>query len=232
MAPVRQGEVLWTPPPDARANSEIGRFMDFVRDTRGHEFADYEALWNWSIDDLEDFWGAIWDFYEIQAHTPYEQVLTTREMPDAKWFTGATLNYAEHMVGRDEDLDRVAIVGVSQTRPRVELTFAEFREQIARARAGLKRLGVGPGDRVAAYMPNVPETIIAFAATASLGAIWASCAPEFGSRSVVSRFGQIEPKVLLAVSGYTYGEKPIDRRPEVAAIREEVPSIEHVVHLP
>jgi acetoacetyl-CoA synthetase len=232
MAQVRQGEVLWTPPADARATSEIGRFMDFVRDTRGRDFADYEDLWNWSIDELEEFWGAIWDFYEIQAHTPYEQVLTTREMPGAKWFTGATLNYAEHMVGRDEDLDRVAIVGVSQTRPRLELTFAEFREQIARARVGLKRLGIGPGDRVAAYMPNVPETIIAFAATASLGAIWASCAPEFGSRSVVSRFGQIEPKLLFAVSGYTYGSKPIDRRPEVAAIREEIPSIEHVVHLP
>ena len=232
MAQVRQGEVLWTPPPDARATSEIGRFMDFVRDTRGRDFTGYEDLWNWSIDELEEFWGAIWDFYEIQSHTPYEQVLTTREMPGAKWFTGATLNYAEHMVGRDEDLDRVAIVGVSQTRPRVELTFAEFREQIARARVGLKRLGVGPGDRVAAYMPNVPETIIAFAATASLGAIWASCAPEFGARSVVDRFGQIEPTVLLAVAGYGYGSKGIDRREQVAEIREGLPTLRHVVHVP
>ena len=232
MATPRQGEVLWTPSSDARQTSEIGRFMDFVRDRSGRDFADYQSLWEWSISDLEGFWAAIWDFYGIRAHTPYERVMSSPEMPGVRWFEGATLNYAEHMVGTDEDLDRVAIIGESQTRPRVELTFAELRDQIARARAGLKRLGVGPGDRVAAYMPNVPETIVAFGATASLGAIWASCAPEFGARSVVSRFGQIEPKVLFAITGYTYGEKPVDRQAEVAAILEEIPSIEHVVHMP
>ncbi len=232
MATPRQGEVLWTPSSDARETSEIGRFMDFVRDRSGRDFADYQSLWEWSISDLEGFWAAIWDFYGIRAHTPYERVMSSQEMPGVRWFEGATLNYAEHMVGTDADLDRVAIIGESQTRARVELTFAELRDQIARARAGLKRLGVGPGDRVAAYMPNVPETIVAFGATASLGAIWASCAPEFGARSVVSRFGQIEPKVLFAITGYTYGEKPVDRQAEVAAILEEIPSIEHVVHMP
>ena len=141
-------------------------------------------------------------------------------MPGAEWFPGATLNFAEHMLGRDEDLDCVAIIAHSQTREARELTFGELREQVARARAGLQRLGVGPGDRVVAYLPNIPETAVAFLATASLGAVWATCPPEFGVRSVVDRLGQLDPKVLLAVSGYVYGEKLIDRAENVAAIRE------------
>ena len=127
------------------------------------------------------------------------------------------------MVGRDEDTDRVAVLARSQTRADFDLTFGELREQVARARAGLRRLGIGPGDRVVAYLPNVPETLVAFLATASLGAIWATCAPEFGPRSVIDRFGQLEPKLLLAIAGYTYGEKPIDRRAEVAEIRDALP---------
>ena len=132
-------------------------------------------------------------------------------MPGARWFPGSKLNYAEHMLGGDGDADRIAVVARSQTRPPVELTFGELREQVARARAGLQRLGVGPGDRVAAYLPNIPETLVAFIATASLGAIWATCAPEFGARSVVDRFGQIEPRVLLAVGGYGFRDRV--RRP-------------------
>ena len=141
-------------------------------------------------------------------------------MPGAEWFPGARLNYAEHMLGRDEDLDTVAVLARSQTREPFELTFGELREQVARARAGLQRLGVGPGDRVVAYLPNIPETLVAFLATASLGAIWATCPPEFGARSVLDRLGQLEPKVLLAVAGYRYGDKLVDRREQVAAIRE------------
>ena len=156
-------------------------------------------------------------------------MLGSREMPGAEWFPGATLNYAEHMLGRDDDLDSVAIVAHSQTRETRELTFGELREQVARARAGLKRLGVGPGDRVVAYLPNIPETAVAFLAAASLGAVWATCPPEFGVRSVVDRLGQLDPKVLLAVSGYVYGEKLIDRAENVAAIRERLPSLETVV---
>jgi acetoacetyl-CoA synthetase len=126
----------------------------------------------------------------------------------------------------------VAVVGYSQTRDRVELTWGQLRDQVARARAGLQRLGVGPGDRVVAYLPNIPETLVAFLATASLGAIWASCAPEFGARSVVDRFGQIEPKVLLAIAGYGYGAKDVDRREQIAEIRAGLPTVEHVVHIP
>ena len=226
------GSVLWTPPADVRETTQLGRYLGWLRDQRGIDHAGYDELWRWSVDDLEGFWGSLWEFFEIRAHTPYERVLGSREMPGAEWFVGSRLNYAEHMVGRDEDTDRVAVLARSQTRADFELTFGELREQVARARAGLQRLGIGPGDRVVAYLPNVPETLVAFLAAASLGVIWATCAPEFGPRSVIDRFGQLEPKLLLAIAGYSYGEKPIDRRAEVAKLREALPSLEHVVHLP
>jgi acetoacetyl-CoA synthetase len=226
------GEVLWTPPADARETTQLGRYLEWLRETRGIDHAGYDELWRWSVDDQEGFWGSLWDFFEIRAHTPYERVLGSRQMPGAEWFVGSRLNYAEHMLGRDEDTDQVAVLARSQTRDDFDLTFGDLREQVARARAGLQRLGVGPGDRVVAYLPNVPETLVAFLATASLGAIWATCAPEFGPRSVIDRFGQLEPKLLLAIAGYRYGDKPIDRRTEVAEIRGALGSLENVVHVP
>jgi acetoacetyl-CoA synthetase len=232
MGTPKQGDVLWTPPADARATTRVGHYMDFLRDERGHDFAEYEDLRRWSIEDIEGFWGSLWDYFQIRAHTPPERVLGSREMPGAEWFPGATLNYAEHMLGLDEDLDRVALISLSQTRGRRELTFRELRELVARVRAGLVRLGVQKGDRVVAYLPNIPETLAAMIATTSLGAVWASCAPEFGTRSVVSRFGQIEPRVLLTIAGYKYGDKSVDRRDEVAAVREQLPTLEHVVEVP
>jgi len=226
------GEVIWTPPADVRETTQLGRYLDWLRETRGIAHAGYDELWRWSVDDLEGFWGSLWDFFEIRAHTRYERVLGSREMPGAEWFTGSRLNYAEHMLGRDEDTDQVAVLARSQTRADFDLTFGDLREQVGRARAGLQRLGIGPGDRVVAYLPNIPETLVAFLAAASLGAIWATCAPEFGPRSVIDRFGQLEPKLLLAIAGYRYGEKPIDRRNEVAEIRAALPSVEQVVHVP
>jgi acetoacetyl-CoA synthetase len=226
------GDILWTPRPDWRETTEIGRLMNWLRDERGVEVSSYDELYRWSVADLEGFWGALWDFFGIRASTPYEQVLAEPTMPGARWFTGARLNYAEHLVGLDEDLDRVAVVARSQTRPPRELTFGELRELAGRVRAGLQRLGVGQGDRVAAYMPNIPETLAAFIATASLGAIWATCAPEFGARSVVGRFGQIEPRVLLTVGGYGYRDRYVDRRAEVEAVRAQLPTLEHVVNVP
>lgn len=226
------GDILWTPPADWRETTEIGRFMDWLRDNRIQDFEDYESLHRWSITDLEGFWGAIAKFYEIKFHHPYERVLADPTMPGAKWFTGATVNYAEHMLGKPEDRDRVAIYARSQTRAPMQLTFGELAEQVARARAGLKRLGIGRGDRVVAYLPNIPETLVAFIATASLGAIWASCAAEFGSRSVIDRFSQIEPKLLLFVPSYTYRDRHIPREREVAEIRAGLPTLEHVVGVP
>jgi acetoacetyl-CoA synthetase len=226
------GDILWRPPEDLAQTTEIGRFTTWLRDHRGREFGSYEELWGWSVDDLEGFWGSIWDFFEIRAHAPYERVLGSSAMPGAQWFPGAQLNYAEHLVGLEEDRDRTAVVSQSQTRPPLDLTFGELRDLAARARAGLQRLGVGPGDRVVAYLPNIPETLAAFIATASLGAIWAACAPEFGARSVIDRFAQVEPRVMLAVGGYGFRDRYVDRREEVAAIRARLPTLEHVVWVP
>jgi acetoacetyl-CoA synthetase len=232
-APARDSSgVLGTPPPDIRETTEIGRYLAWLERERGLVFADYEALQRWSVDDLTGFWSSIWDFFEVKADAPYSTVLASDAMPGATWFPGARLNFAEHLVGADGDVDQVAIVSRSQTRDPFELSFAELREQVARARAGLLRLGVRPGDRVVAYLPNIPETLVAFAAAASLGAVWASCAPELGTRSVVDRLAQLEPSVLLTVGGYGFRDRSVDRRAEVATIRAALPSLRHVVHVP
>lgn len=225
-------EALWAPTPESLGKTELGRYLRWLSGNRGLEFSDYAALHDWSVSDLEGFWESIWEFFGVRSHAPYQQVLSARQMPGASWFTGSRLNYAEHAVGRDEDADREAVIAHSQTRAPIRLTFSELREQVGRTRAGLLGLGVGPGDRVAAYLPNIPETLIAFLATASIGAVWATCAPEFGPRSVVSRFGAIDPKVLLTIAGYRYGRHAIDRRADVAAIRAALPTLQRVVHVP
>ena len=190
-------------------------------------FDSYEALWRWSVDDLAGFWAAVWEFFDVRASRPYTQILDSPTMPGTKWFVDAKLNYAEHILRHQGE--RPAILSYSQTRRPSSLTWDELSDQVGRARAGLQRLGVGRGDRVAAYLPNMPETIIAFLATASLGAVWTSCAPEFGVQAVLDRFGQIDPKVLLVVDGYRYGSRDIDRRAEVQAIRDGLPSLQATV---
>ena len=224
--------ILWTPPPDIRETTEIGRYLAWLERERGLVFTDYDELQRWSVDDLEAFWSSVWEFFGVKAHAPYTAVLASEAMPGAVWFPGARLNFAEHLLGRDEDTEKVAVVSRSQTRDPVDLTFGDLREQVARARAGLERLGVGPGDRVVGYLPNIPETLVAFAATVSLGAVWASCAPELGVRSVVDRLVQLEPSVLLAVGGYGFRDRSIDRRDEVATIRAVLPTLRHVVNVP
>ncbi|RLK23460.1 acetoacetyl-CoA synthetase [Micromonospora sp. M71_S20] len=226
------GDVLWTPPADVRERSRIGSYLRWLREHRGLDFADYDELWRWSVTDLDAFWRSVWDHFEVIAHTPPTATLSGRGMPGTRWFPGATLNYAENvlrMPGQADD-DPV-VIAHGQTRAPVTLTAAELREQVRRVAAGLRRLGVTAGDRVAAYAPNIPETYVLLLATSSLGAIFSSCAPEFGTRSVTDRWQQIEPKVLVAVDGYRYGEKPVDRRGEVAAIRVALPSVEHTVSI-
>jgi acetoacetyl-CoA synthetase len=208
-----EGTLLWEPPARLRERSHMARLIA----DRGA--ADYHELWRWSVEDLEGFWAAIWERFEVGS--TYERVLADASMPGAVWFPGARLNYAERLFRGKPD-DRVAIVHASELRELGEWTWGELREQTARIRSGLLARGVGPGDRVAAYLPNVPETIAAFLATASLGAVWSSAAPEFGARSVCDRFGQIEPKVLLAIDGYRYGGRDFDRRAAVDRIGEEI----------
>ncbi|WP_250001051.1 acetoacetate--CoA ligase [Actinoplanes sp. M2I2] len=224
------GAVLWEPPADVRETSRIGHYLSWLESERGLTFDDYAALWQWSVDDLPAFWQSIWDYFEVIAHDPPSAVLPDASMPGATWFPGATLNYAEHvlrMPGLADD-DPV-VLAHSQTREPVVLTAAQLREEVRRVRAGLRARGIGRGDRVAAYAPNIPETYVLMLATASLGATFSSCAPEFGVRSVIDRWQQIEPTLLVAVDGYRYGAKAVDRREEVAAITAALPSLEHVV---
>lgn len=238
-------QLFWSPSEDWRTTTRIGTFADHLAAHHDRHISSWEDLWRWSVDDLGGFWDAVWDHYEVESDTPRGNPLASREMPGARWYTGARLNYARHVLklqpgaSKTPDLaaqgwspQDVAVVAYSQTRERLDLTVAELREQVAHLREALLEMGVQPGDRVAGYLPNIPETLVAFLATASVGAVWASCAPEFGARSVIDRFGQIEPSVLLVVSGYTFGAKEVDRRDEVAAIRAGLPSVRHTIHVP
>ncbi|GGB37271.1 acetoacetyl-CoA synthetase [Flexivirga endophytica] len=222
------GDVVWRPPANVLDTTRVGAFLQWLRTERGVELAGHDELWRWSVDQLEDFWAAIWDFFEVTDHGARETVLEQRVMPGARWFTESRLSYAEQALKGCGDDDAVAIQGRSQTRGDVDLTWAQLRDQVARARRVLRDRGVGPGDRVAGYLPNTPEAVVAFLAAAGLGAIWTSCAIEFGPRSVIDRFGQVEPTVLLVAGGYSYGDKPIDRSEQIAAIRAELPTVRTV----
>jgi acetoacetyl-CoA synthetase len=221
----RDPAVLWTPSADLLASATLTRFM---RD-RGH--ADYHELWRWSVHDLEGFWRSIWHFFRVEADGDPSTVLGSREMPGAVWFPEVRLSYPEH-VFRDKDDAAVAILHLREDGPLGTWTWSDLRRETARVRAGLRAMGVAQGDRIAAYMPNIPQTIAAFLATASLGAIWSSCSPDFGVRAVIDRFAQIEPKVLLAVDGYRYGGRDFDRRNVLAELQAALPSLERTVVLP
>ena len=215
---VERGEILWEPDDlDTRAH----------RFARAHRFDSYGPLHEWSVRDLDGFWSAVAADLGVRWHTAPSCYLEDASMPGARWCPGGTLSYAEHALATVGD--GVAVVALSQTRERVELTWDELRVQVARCAAGLRALGVGRGDRVAAYLPNIPETLVAFLATASIGAVWSSCAPEFGTRSVIDRLSQIAPKVLLAVDGYRYGDREINRRSQVKEIVAALPTVEHTV---
>jgi acetoacetyl-CoA synthetase len=268
MASAAQQQPMWEPSPERLRGVEMARFMDFAAARRGAPFADYDELWRWSVDELEDFWASVWAFSGVRASKPYSRVLgpsrETRasgphprsgqhEMPGARWFAGAELNYAENLllgperaaldagaegIARADRANEVAVLHGSELRTPTgtgdldEITWGELSASVAAAAAGLRALGVQRGDRVVAYMPNIPETLIALLAVASIGAIWSSAAPEFGARSVIDRFAQIEPKVLLSVDGYRHGGKDFDRTANVQRILGELPTVEHVVVLP
>ncbi len=244
---------LWEPTAGQRERAEMTRFMRFAGERCGEPFADYDELWRWSVAEVEEFWASIWEFCGVRVSKPYKRVLGSHVMPGTRWFEGAELNYAENLLlgpidGEDagpvsgeaapdarasgRNPGEPAVLHCSELRELAQLTRGELTAEVARAAAGLRALGVGRGDRVVAYMPNIPETLIAFLATASIGAIFSSAAPEFGARSVIDRFAQIEPKVLLAVDGYRHGGKDFDRLAVVRSILEELPTVEHAVLLP
>ena len=226
-----EGNLLWEPSAERVERATLTRYQRWVEETRGRRFDDYHDLWRWSVEDLDDFWRSIWEFFDVRSHGEWERALSDASMPGAVWFEGARLNYAEHLF-RGKRSDEVAIIHASELRELGEWTWADLRSATAGVAAGLRELGVGPGDRVVGYLPNLPETIAAFLACASLGAIWSSCSPDFGARSVIDRFAQIEPKVLFAVDGYRYNGRDFDRRDVVARLQVEMPSLERTVVLP
>ncbi len=218
--PRAEPEVLWRPSEDRVERATITRYLRWLEQERGLSLPDYEALWRWSVADLEGFWSSLVEFCDVRFREPPDRVLGSTAMPGAEWFPGARLNYAEHIF-RDRDPDAVAIRHASELRPAVgEWTWGQLRAHTAAIAAGLRARGIGPGDRVAGYMPNIPETVAALLACASIGAVWSSAAPEFGARSVIDRFSQIEPSVLLAIDGYRYGGRDFDRREAVEEIAQ------------
>jgi acetoacetyl-CoA synthetase len=229
----RDSELLWQPDQTRIERSRMHHFMQWLAREKGLEFQDYNALWQWSVDQLEDFWAAFWDYFEIIHSRPYEQVLDSHRMPGATWFGGARLNMAEQALRfHHDEPQRPAIIARSELRDRSELSWGDLRRQVASCAHSLREMGVGPGDRVVAYLPNIPETVVAFYACISLGAIWSSCSPDMGTRSVTDRFRQIDPKVMIAVDGYRYGGKNFDRLSVVAQLQRELPTVEKVVLLP
>lgn len=223
-------DVLWSPDEQAVDAARLTHYRRWLRETRHLDLNDYGELHRWSVEHVEDFWASLWEYFEVAGDGPGDEVLSTHRMPGAHWFPHARLNYAENALRRRGD--ELAVVGRSQTRPGLDLTWESLHDAVARCRGGLRALGIGRGDRVSALLPNIPEAMIAFLATASLGAIWSSCSPEFGVRSVADRFRQIEPKLLLCVDGYRWGTRAFDRREAVGELCAALPSVEHLVTVP
>jgi acetoacetyl-CoA synthetase len=227
-------EVLWRPSPESIAASRLGRFAAWVAGRRGLDFGsppDYDAIWRWSVEHLDQFWADVATWTDVLPGVPDDRVLTRREMPGAEWFPGATINYAEQALRYATD-EHPALIAAAEDAEPVEISWAELRGQVGAFAATLRRLGVRRGDRVAGYLPNVPEAVVAFLGAASIGAIWSSVAPDFGIRSVLDRFAQIEPVVLVAVDGYRWAGKPYDRRDVLAELRAALPSVRTSIVVP
>jgi acetoacetyl-CoA synthetase len=222
MTGIEEGSLLWEPSDERKAKSRLRAYMEWLRAEQGLSFSTYDELWRWSVTELEAFWESIWQYFGVTSWSPRRTVLSPRRMPGAHWFDGATVNYAEHALRRRGS--EVAVIFRHEDGTRSELSRDELCANVARVRAGLVRAGVGKGDRVAALMPNSPQTLVAFLASASLGAVWSSCSPEFGADSVLDRFGQIAPKVLLGVDGYTYGGRAFDRGAVLEQVARGLPS--------
>ncbi len=231
MIKATEGTLLWEPSEEFKSSCIMARYMRWLEEEKGLSFTGYHELWEWSVTDLEAFWASIWEFCGVKASRPYERVLGRREMPGAEWFPGAHLNYAEHIFARARP-GQSALLSRSELRPLSATGWEELEERTAALAAALREAGVGRGDRVVAYLPNIPEAVVGLLATTSIGAIWSSCSPDFGVGSVIDRFKQIEPKVMLAADGYRYGGRDYDRMGVVARVQREIPSLRKTVILP
>ncbi len=227
---IREGEFLWTPDAAFVESTVAHRFDRWLAEKRGRSFTSYEELRRWSVTDLAGFWSAIWDFFEIESDEPYREVLSSRAMPGARWFVGSRVNYAEHMLRHERVApDTVAVVHSSELRPLATTSWRELGDRVRTMAHNLRGLGIGPGDRIVAYMPNIVETLVAMLATTAVGAVWASAAPEFGAKTVIDRFAQIEPTLIFVADGYRFGGKDFDRGAEIETILAALPTLEHVV---
>jgi acetoacetyl-CoA synthetase len=222
---------LWAPSPQQVESAEVSRFIELLNDRHGLALADYHGLWQWSVDHLDEFWAAVWDFGGVIAETRGDTVLADRDkMPGARFFPDARLNFAENLLRQRGEGDAIVFWGEDRVRRR--LSHRELHEQVSRVQQALAAAGVRQGDRVAAFMPNMPQSVIAMLATASLGATYTSCSPDFGVQGVVDRFGQVEPKVLFCCDGYFYNGKVIETLPRIAEIMKQLPTVKQVVVVP
>src|SRR5499427_2561724 len=228
---MQPGELLWTPGPERIRQANVTALAGWLARERGKHFADYHALWRWSVEDLEGFWQGLWDYFAIESSARHTRVLGRRSMPGAEWFPGARLNYAQHIL-RGERADGDVLLHLSETRPLAALKWQTLGNQVRTLATELRALGVQPGDRVVAWMPNIPETMAAMLATTAVGAVWACCSPDFGERGTLDRLAQLEPKVLFSVDGYRYGGKAFDRRSQLRDIAASLTSLEHLIYLP
>jgi acetoacetyl-CoA synthetase len=226
-----EGDLLWEPSREQKDSSRLAHYMRWLADERGLEFRDYASLWQWSVARLEPFWESVWDYFDVQAEGSRQPVLSTHQMPGAQWYPNTRLNYAEHTF-RCATHDRPALIARSEDAPTREVSWADLQRDTAALAATLRSLGIGAGDRVASYLPNRPETVVAFLACASIGAVWSSCAPDMGATVVLDRFKQIEPKLLFATDSYGYNGKKHDREALVGELLAGLPSVQTVVHVP
>jgi acetoacetyl-CoA synthetase len=225
------GKMLWKPTEESIRKTNIFRFMHAVNERHGKRFTQYAELYQWSIDNIPDFWALLWEFVQIKASAPYTAVVDDpKKMPGASWFTGARLNFAENLL-RYRD-DRTALIFKGEGQPSTRTSYAQLYEEVARVAASLKAAGITPGDRVVGFVPNMPQAIVAMLAATSLGAVWSSCSPDFGIKGVLDRFGQIKPKVLFTANGYWFKGKAMDCLERISGILKELPSIEKVVVIP
>ncbi|HDM75153.1 MAG TPA: acetoacetate--CoA ligase [Deltaproteobacteria bacterium] len=224
-------KLLWKPSEERIKNTNMYRFMNFINEKFNEDFTEYEPLYKWSVDNIPDFWASMWEFVDIKHSKKYDEVVDDPyKMPGAKWFSGARLNFAENLL-RYRD-DQVALIFKSEAEESVKMTYAELYNEVAKVAKSLKDLGVQIGDRVVGFMPNMPQTIVAMLAAASLGATWSSCSPDFGIKGVLDRFGQIQPKVLFTADGYFYKGKKFDSLERITNILKELPTTEKVVVVP